>query len=249
MKYIFCGNSKEKAMSTANLQSEDTFYHLPLTQIKPTSLKMPANKTYEAGVCSSQSVINHLPKLSHLNVRRWFAVGHQTAKLMKEVWKIPNISVPNTYNALSVANMIMESISSGRILWLGAKGGIMSGVDKLTLFDFKLTLYQPYESRTLSVYESAQIWEEQQLSLENFLDQKAVWIFTSPLIAKSYLEQNLHRAKHLICCLGKTTDSIFLKNGLMPDHIAQQGTLKSLFKGVNQMLQGSNSDTLAKMVH
>ncbi len=237
MKYIFCGSSGKKALATAKLQLEDTFYHLPLTQIKSTSLKIPAHNIYEAGVCSSQSVINHVPIISHLNIQHWFAVGPQTALLMKNMWKIPNVFVPDTYNALSVANMLIESIPSGCILWLGAKGGVMSGVDKLTNLGFKLTLYQPYESHALSVHESAQIWEKQQRSLEGFLDEEAIWIFTSPLTAKSYLDQSLHRAKHFICCLGNTTGSFFLKKGLVPNHVAKQGTLESLFEGINNATQ------------
>ncbi len=236
MRYIFCGHSTRKIDSKINLQPNDRFYHLPLIATKPLSINIDTEKDYAAVVCASQSVIRHLPNISKIKTKKWFAVGPETAALMKTAWQLSCVHVPSVYNALSVAGILMKYIKSGSILWLGAKGGVMTGVNKLSSLGFDVHLHQPYQSYSLLIENSTSVWKKEASSLGEFLAKESVWMFTSPLTVKSYLDQKLNRISHRLCCLGNTTASLFLNKGLALYYVAKQSTIESFAKGLSHKI-------------
>ena len=238
MKYIFCGSSLEKIASKIVLKPEDEFFHLPLSRSRKVDFELPLDQKYRAAVCASQNVVHHFPKGGRIRAEKWFAVGPKTAEVMKEKWNVERIQVPGIYNALSVAEMVLEQIqpSGLPVLWLGARGGVMSGVEKLISHGFRVLSYQPYESYPTKIQEFSYLWKEKQMSLEEFLEQKSIWLFTSPLTAKNYLDQKLNRPSHLLSCLGDTTASVLLNKGLAPYYVAGESTLDSMLDGLYSKL-------------
>ena len=241
MNYIFCGQSYDKFLSTlpSSFKSNSHYLHLPLIKKQSCPAFLPKEKNYDFTAVVSQAVVEYFPKGKNIRSKHWFGVGPETAKIVKEKWSIPKVNIPKTYNASSLADSIMQSGTHDKensILWLGAREGITTGIEKLRQAGFRVEVITPYQSKItdinnlLNTWSSA--WEKKNITLDDFLNQKAVWIFTSPMTVHSYFKQNLHRKSHKIACLGPATASIFLQKGITPDHVAEKSTLQTLTHGL-----------------
>ena len=222
MVYVFCGESALKFSQAFVLKPEDTFFHLPLIEKKPIPLQPLKRNHYDFIVVSSQNIITHFFKHNKIKGAQWFAVGPETAKLAHKKWGIQQVQIPEQYNAVSVADKIIQHKKKGFVLWLGAKGGVTNGIQKLKKNGFYVEVITPYQSQIKNIQSLAKVWESKNLDLNKFLSQEAIWIFTSPTTAKSYFSQNLNRATHKIACLGATTASVFLQKKITPYYVAKK---------------------------
>ena len=233
VSFVFTGLQKEKLVSSG-ISPEHKFYHLPLTKIKQISIKPHDQKKFDYAVVSSQNIIEHYEYMNSIQTKKWIAIGPETANLLKKKLNLTDVKTPNEYNATQAANLILDrSKKKGMVIWLGAKGGVIDGIEKLREKEFYVEVVCPYESMPLRSEEVTPVWKENKITKKDFLAKEAIWIFTSPLAAANYLKLKLYRENHFISCLGLSTAFVFFEKELIPYHIASKSTLPTLWKELN----------------
>ena len=229
---IFCGNNAEIFYKDITYHK---FIHLPLTKIEKLNNQLDTNmfeKKYDYIVISSKNAFNSNHVLKNLNIKNWIAVGPQT-KIYLQNYITKNILVPEIYNAIGVVSLIqnksLKEIHNLSILWVGAANGIIEGIEQLRTMGASVDIYQPYQNIII-------LKEELELQRKNIeaISKQSIWIFTSPSCVESYLYHNLYNNKHIICCIGKTTASIFYSKNIIPYYIANQSELLQIKKDLFQ---------------
>ena len=231
---IFTGLRKEKLIfREAASISRHQIHHLPLTKINRIKIDHPPQRRYDYAVVSSKNIIQSYNYLDLIKADEWIAVGLKTAGLLKKKLNLSKVDSPDEFNAIQAANLIIDKNKKGRdVVWLGARGGITQGIDKLVNNGFKVQIINPYESLPLNIDEICST-DEQRVKTDELLLKEAIWIFTSPLAASNYLKQKLHRKNHFISCIGLSAASIFFEKKLIPYHIASKSTLQTICEELN----------------
>ena len=231
---VFTGLQKEKLIfNKISSKPKQQIDHLPLTRINRIKVSPPLRKRYDYAVVSSKNVIQTYNDLDLIQTDKWIAVGLKTAKLLEKRLDLSQVDSPDEFGAIPAADLIIGKKKNGRnVVWLGARGGVIQGIDKLKKNGFKVEIINPYESLPLSMDEIYSFGEKR-IKTDKLLLKEAIWIFTSPSAASNYLKLRLHRENHFISCIGLRAASVFFEKKLIPYHIASKSALQTICRELN----------------
>jgi|GEM_PF-65510 len=226
---VFCGLKNEAFGQYLQKQNFITHF-VPLIGVEANSLAPQLPKTCDVAVVVSKNSIDHFPETLP-EAGHWVCVGEKTAEYLKANRGISNVKVPAVSDGLSSAKEVVKLTGGkpSRVTWFGAQNGKKDGIDFLRNQGYEVTVYEGYQSvpRKFVLPESvshnaghANAPGHANAKEENFIENQAWWVFTSPSSAQSYLDQNLHRSRHLVSVIGNSTAGVFLSRGIVPYHIA-----------------------------
>ncbi len=221
--------------------TQTNILHLPLTKIKSYGwgrLKQTITKNYDIGVLTSKSVIFCTFSLDRLPVKRIICIGPSTARVFYEHYPKSNkVYVPPTYNALAVAEWIIQHVKGKSVLWLGGRNGIKTGIELLRDQLYSVDIVDTHQSCFLD-RKTIENSIKHLVELTPFIEEEKYWVLTSPSSAMSYIRNGLYRKQHHIACLGKETQSTLLQNKITPYYVARHSTLDHLLSDISCLMLG-----------
>jgi hydroxymethylbilane synthase len=229
---VFCGLKNDEFCNYLENQNFST-YQIPLIKIEAGLASPELLDKYDVAVVVSKNSVDHFPeKLPEID--QWVGVGEKTGEYLRSKRNVINMTIPEISDGLSSAKSVQELTQNkpSNVVWFGALNGKQDGIELLKRKGYHVTVYEGYQT----VFEEFKLPDDES-QMETFLDKTAWWVFTSPSSARSYLEQKLHRSRHLISVIGKTTAEVFFTNGIIPYHISGKSDVLNMAEeigGINR---------------